>query len=121
MIGDVDDLKICTPRYLGTTAGDGRSMATIRSRMDEWLRHHRYHHEVELEAPEGAPVETRSAYLLKFAWHPSLSGMCQKVHQVKCTTTIVQTSGYSNGQAMFLIVGCPGRKPPPESLNILID
>jgi len=87
---------------------------------DEWLRH-RYHYEVELKAPasEGASVETRSAYLTKFAWH--LSGMCQKIHPVKCTTTIVQTGGYSNGQAMFLIVGYPGRKPPPETLKVLID
>ena len=85
---------------------------------DEWLRH-RHHHEVELTAPEGAPVETRSAYFTKFAWY--LSGMCQKIHQVKCTTTIVQTGGYSNGQAMFLIVGYPGRKPSPETLKILIE
>ena len=85
---------------------------------DEWLRH-RHHHEVELTAPEGAPVETPSAYFTKFAWY--LSGMCQKIHQVKCTTTIVQTGGYSNGQAMFLIVGYPGRKPSPETLKILID
>jgi len=33
MIGGVDDLKICMPQYLGTAAGNGRSMATIRSRM----------------------------------------------------------------------------------------
>ena len=85
---------------------------------DEWLQHC-YHHEVELEALEGAPVETQSAYLLNFAWH--LSGMCQRIHPVKCTTTIVQTSGYSNGQAMFPIVGYPGRKQPPEMLKILID
>ena len=36
-------------------------------------------------------------------------------------TTIVQTGGYSNGQAMFLIVGYPRRKPPPETLKILIN
>ena len=33
----------------------------------------------------------------------------------------MQTTGYSNGQAMFLIVGYPGRKPPPETLQILIN
>ena len=47
--------------------------------------------------------------------------MCQKIHRVKCTTTVVVTDGYGNGQAMFLIVGYPGRKPPPETLKTLID
>ena len=40
---------------------------------------------------------------------------------MKCTTTVVVTDGYGNGQAMFLIVGYPGRKPPPETLKTLID
>ena len=71
----------------------------------EWPQN-RYHHEVELEASEGAPVETRGAYLSKFAWY--LSGMCQKIHRVKCTTTVVQTSGYGNGLA---IIENPGWYP----------
>ena len=84
----------------------------------EWLQH-RYHHEVELEASAGAPVEEQSVYLAKFVWY--LTGICQKIHKVKCTTTMVQTSGYGKGRAMFLIVGYPGRKPPPETLKTLID
>ena len=84
----------------------------------EWLQH-RYHHEVELEASAGTPVEEQSAYLGNFVWY--LSGLCQTIHRVKCTTTMVQTSGYGKGRAMFFIVGYPGRKPPPETLKILID
>ncbi|SRR6266446_1686814 len=85
----------------------------------EWLQH-RYHHEVELEAPEGASVEERGpAYLTNFTWY--LSRMCQKIHQVNCTATLVETSGYGKGVAMFLVVGYPGRKPPPETLKTLID
>jgi len=84
----------------------------------EWLQH-RYHHEVELEASEGAPVQKRSVYLAKFTWY--LSGVCQKIHRVKCTTTVVATGGYGDGRAMFLIVGYPGRKPPHETLKTLID
>jgi hypothetical protein len=34
---------------------------------------------------------------------------------------MVQTNGYGKGRAMFLIVGYPGRKPPPETLKTLID
>jgi hypothetical protein len=84
----------------------------------EWLQH-RYHHDVKLQASEGAPVQDQSAYLARLAW--DLSGVCQKIHRVKCTTTVVATSGYGNGQAMFLIVGYPGRKPPPKTLETFID
>ena len=84
----------------------------------EWLQHC-YHHEVELVASEEAPVEERSVYLANFAWY--LSGMCQKIHRVKCTTMVVETSRYGKGVAMFLIVGYPGHKPPSDTLRTLIN
>ena len=84
----------------------------------EWLKH-RYHHEVELEAVAGAPVEKKGEYLTNLTWH--LSVVCQRIHRVKCTTTMVETSGYGNGRAMVLVVGYPGQKPPPETLKILVD
>lgn len=84
----------------------------------EWLEH-RYHHEVELTASAGAPVEDQNVYLSRLLWH--LSGLCQKIHKVKCTSTTVETSGYGNRRTIFLIVGYPGRKPPPETLETLID
>ena len=85
----------------------------------EWLKH-RYHHEVELEASPGAPVEDKYTYVVNFTHY--ISRVCWKIHRVKCIATMVETSReHGKGQTMFLVVSYPGLKPPPETLKTLID